>query len=101
MTEKSTAGSRRLQKELLLFLGLFGTGLLLLPAAIYIVGKAVFTNYGGGDYFDFWANLFKALFNGELSVLFLLLSPYIVWQCLRLTAAIFRKRPPPRNSDPV
>lgn len=101
MSEESTAGSRRLRTELLLFLGLLATGLLLLPAAIYIVGKAVFSDYGGGDYFDFYANLFKALFGGELSVLFLLLSPYLVWQSLRLTVALFRKRAPSPDSDPV
>lgn len=83
---------RRLQKEAILFGALFFGGLLLLPLAIYGVGKAVFGSYGGGDFFDFFVTLQGRLWSGEPAVLFLMLSPYLLWQLLRLTFVAMRRQ---------
>ncbi len=93
MTATETSRRSPLQREALLFAILGLAGLLLLPAAIYLVGQAVFGDYGGGSYFDFHGRLLGRLLAGEPSVLFLLLSPYLVWQALRLSVRLLRRRP--------
>ena len=82
-----------LKREALLF-AIFGlAGLLLLPGAVFLVGQAIFGDYGGGSYFDFHAGLLGRLLSGEPAVLFLLLSPYFVWQAVRLGFRLLRQRP--------
>ena len=85
---------RRLQREAILFSALFFGGLLLLPLAIYVVGKAVFGDYGGGDFFDFFVALHARLWQGDLTALFLMLSPYLLLQLLRLTIYAVRRQAP-------
>lgn len=59
-------------------------GLVLLPIAIWFVGKTVFGTYGGAGYADFFGTLSGKIRNGDLVAWFLVLSPYLVWQCVRL-----------------
>lgn len=92
MQAPESGGKRRLQREAILFGALFGGGLLLLPLAIYSVGKSVFGSYGGGDFFDFFVALHGRLWSGEPAVLFLMLSPYLLWQLLRLTLYAVRRQ---------
>lgn len=92
MQALESGARRRLQKEAILFGALFFGGLLLLPLAIYGVGKAIFGNYGGGDFFDFFVALHGRLWSGEPAVLFLMLSPYLLWQLLRLTLFAVRRQ---------
>lgn len=87
-----SSGKRKLRKEAILFGALFFGGLLLLPLAVYFVGQAIFGNYGGGDFFDFFVALHGRLWSGEPTVIFLMLSPYLLWQTLRLTVFALRRQ---------
>ena len=49
---------RELKRELLLFLALLLAGVLLLPAAVYFVGQAVFGNFADGGFGAFYRGLF-------------------------------------------
>jgi len=86
MTLKSTA-----LRELALFLVLFFIGLVILPILIYFVGSAMFGEYSGSGFSDFYQMLHGELRAGELVVWFLMLSPYVAWQLLRLTLSGFRR----------
>ncbi len=86
---QSTDIKNRLVKEatLLAVLGFFGFALL--PVCIYFVGQAVFGEYAGG-LGSFFGALHRELREGELGAWFLLFSPYLLWQFLRLTFGTFR-----------
>ena len=77
-------------RETVLFLWLLAAGLLLLPAAVYVVGRAFFGEYGGTGFTAFYGMLHSELRSGAPSVWFLILSPYLIWQLLRLTIRAFR-----------
>lgn len=83
-------------KEAAWLAGLLFAGLVILPLAIYIVGTAVFGEYGAGSLGDFYVDLLGKFMGGEPAVWFLLLSPYLLWQLGRLTIWAFRRagRPP-------
>jgi hypothetical protein len=78
------------RREAILFLILLPVGLFLLPAAVYIVGSAIFGEFGGDGFGAFYGMLIDELRGGEPAVWFLILSPYLVWQLLRLTFGAFR-----------
>ena len=82
---KSTA-----TRESVLFLWLLAAGLFLLPVAVYVVGRALFGEYGGTGFTAFYGMLHGELRSGAPSVWFLILSPYLIWQLLRLTIRAFR-----------
>lgn len=87
---------KRIERELALFLLLLLAGLLLLPISVYLVGDAIFDGYAGAGFSGFYAALHQALRDGDAAVWFLVLSPYLVWQTLRLTLFLFRRgRPAP------
>lgn len=79
-----------LKKEGALFTILLFFGLTLLPMAVWLVGKTVFGAYGGAGYADFFGTLSSKIRSGDLVAWFLVLSPYLVWQCVRLTALGWR-----------
>jgi succinate dehydrogenase hydrophobic anchor subunit len=85
VSRKSTA-----RKEATLFLWLFLAGLFLLPLAVYVVGRALFGEYGGSGFSAFYGALHSELRNGVPSVWFLILSPYLIWQLFRLTVRAFK-----------
>ena len=78
-------------KESVVFLCLLFLGLLILPLAVYVVGKSVFGEYGGTGFSAFYGTLHSAIRDGEPAVLFLVLSPYVIWQLSRLTVWGFRQ----------
>ena len=82
---------RILAREAALLLGLLLAGMVLLPAAIFLVGQIVFGAYGDGGFADFYGNLHAELRSGDMVVWYLILSPYIAWQLLRLTIWGFRR----------
>ena len=82
-----------MKKEAILLAVMLAIGILLLPLAIFAVGNAVFGDYGDGEYSDFYGTLLADAFSGNLGLLFLILSPYLVWQTLRVTVRLFRHRP--------
>lgn len=77
-------------------LGFLFLGLVLLPVAIYLVGQAIFGEYGGAGFGDFYSGLSSRIRGGDAAAWFLVLSPYLGWQTLRLIALGWRLagRPP-------
>jgi hypothetical protein len=88
---ESTEVKNRLLKEtaLLAILGFFG--LAVLPLCIYVVGETIFGAYGNGEFGSFFGALHRELREGEPAAWFLLLSPYVLWQLVRLTLWGFRQ----------
>lgn len=78
-------------RETALFLGLLLVGLTILPIAVFMVGNSVFGDYGGNGFSAFYGTVHSAVREGEPAILFLVLSPYIIWQTLRLSVWGFRK----------
>lgn len=77
-------------KESLLLLWLVFFGLVLMPIAIFWIGQSLFGAYGGQGYGDFFGTLSLKIRTGDRVAWFLVLSPYLAWQCLRLTALAWR-----------
>jgi len=77
---------QRITTEAVLFTGLLFFGFVLLPVAIYLVGTAIFGNYAGEGYGDFFSVLSLRILQGDANAWFLILSPYIVILIFRLMA---------------
>jgi hypothetical protein len=90
MAAAPTILKKRLQTELALFLILLLVGLLLLPISIYLVGDAIFGDYSGSGFAEFYQSVHDGLRRGDSAIWFLVLSPYLGWQVLRLTVIGFR-----------
>lgn len=91
MAEKINALKKSATKEVAIFLCLLFFGLLILPLAIFGVGKFVFGEYGGSGFSAFYGTLHRAIRDSDIVVLFLVFSPYLVWQLTRLTVWGFRR----------
>ena len=91
MTVNPATFRKSATRETLLFLGLLFIGLLVLPLSIYLVGKSVFGDYAGAGFSGFYGAVHSAIRDGEPAILFLVFSPYIVWQLARLTIWGFRR----------
>lgn len=95
MSDNSAAATTPLKKgvrkELALLSGLLFFGLVLMPIAIFAVGQSIFGAYGGHGYGDFFGTLTAKLRGGDIVAWFLVLSPYLAWQILRLTVFAWRK----------
>ena len=96
MSEHKTSIRRVITREAALLLGFLFLGLVLLPVAIYLVGQAIFGEYGGGGFAHFYSALSSRIRGGDTAAWFLVLSPYLGWQTLRLVALGWRfaGRPP-------
>ncbi len=70
--------------------GLLFIGIVVLPIAVYQVGQFVFGGYDGAGYGDFYRTIAGKIRDGNLVAWFLVLSPYMVVQCLRLTVKSWR-----------
>lgn len=79
------------RREAALLLVMLMVGLLLMPMAIYVVGDAVFGSFSGSGFGEFFGTLHADLRSGEPTVAFLVLTPYLVWQILRMTVHLFRR----------
>jgi hypothetical protein len=77
-------------RELALFLGLLFLGLVIMPIAIYWVGQNVLGEFAGYGFADFFGELSANIRGGDLTAWFFVLSPYLVWQVLRLTLVAWR-----------
>ena len=86
MSENQSTLSTLLKKEVALFTGLLFVGLVLLPVCIWFVGNAIFGAYDGAGYWEFFGTLSSKIRSGNPVAWFLVLSPWLVWQCLRLIA---------------
>ena len=90
VTTTSTIG-RSVRHEAILLAACLAFGLLLLPAAVFLVGQTVFGEFGGDGIGGFYGELYGRLANADLVVWFLVLSPYLFWQSARLTFMTFRR----------
>jgi hypothetical protein len=77
-------------RELALFLGLLLFGFVIMPVGIYLVGQKVFGQYAGHGYAGFFGEISAQVRHGNFFVWFLVLSPYLVWQTLRLARVSWR-----------
>lgn len=75
-----------MKTEASIFVGLLFFGFVLLPIAIYFVGSAIFGDYAGEGYGEFFGALRTRLLRGEASSWFLILSPYVAIIVFRLMA---------------
>ena len=75
----------------MLLIGLLFVGLVLLPIAVWFVGSVVFGAYEGDGYMAFFGMLSGKVRNGDLDAWFLVLSPWLVVQCVRLMVLGWRK----------
>ncbi len=87
-------------RELALLSVLVFIGLALVPLAVYLVGEAVFGDYGGGGFGAFYRNLHAQFRDGSPAVWLLLLSPYVLWQLVRATAWGVRRTARKETRDP-
>lgn len=85
-------------RELALLVVLLLVGLLLLPAVIFFVGKAVFGAYGGHGYAGFFGDLGTKISRGAPWAWFLVLSPYLAWQTIRAMVAGWRAAAPAQRA---
>ena len=65
-------------------------GLLILPVLVFIVGQVIFGDFAGGGLGAFFTGIHGMLRNGNLVVWFLVLSPYLILQTLRLSLGLFK-----------
>lgn len=93
MAERSTTGKATLTREGLFLLLALVFGLLVLPFLVYTVGQFIFSDFAGGDFKAFFAEIHDLLKRGNLYVWFLVLSPYLVLQTLRMSLRLFRLSP--------
>lgn len=90
MSDESSILKKRTRKEIGLLAGLLFFGVVLLPGVIYLVGRGIFGSYGGQGFGDFFGNLSGKIRAGDAVAWFLVLSPYLVWQTVRLMALAWR-----------
>lgn len=90
MNDRPASVRKTITREASLLLGLLLVGLVLLPIAVYLVGQAIFGDYGGGSYGHFYSELSGRIRAADPAAWFLVLSPYLGWQTLRLIALGWR-----------
>lgn len=94
MTEGKKSIRAVLRRELATLVLLVLVGVVLLPLTIYLVGESIFGDYAGGRFGDFYRDIQSDLRLGRPVVIFLMISPYLVWQLLRLSFYGFRRTAP-------
>ena len=85
-TKKPSVLGKFLKTEVMLLIGSLFVGLVLLPVAVWFVGRVVFGAYDGAGYAEFYGMLSGKIRSGDAVAWFLILSPWLVLQCLRLMA---------------
>ena len=100
MSDTRSPVVRILRKEVFLLATFLLLGLVALPIAVYSVGQAIFGDYGGQGFWQFFLDLSGRVRSGEAAALFLVLSPYIGWQILRLIGLGWRLTRRPRAARP-
>jgi len=83
--------SLSIRKEALLLLILFAVGIVVMPAVIYFIGQMIFGNYGGDGFGGFFGAIGTKLLAANGVAWLLAASPYLIWQCLRITAYAWRR----------
>lgn len=80
-----------LKKELALLAVLLFFGIAILPIAVWFVGDVVFGTYEGGGYAGFFGILGGKLRSGDPAAWFLVASPWLGVQVIRLAALGWRQ----------
>ena len=80
-----------LTREIALFLVLLFVGIVIAPIGIFVVGQQIFGEFGGYGYSEFFGTISAKLRRGEAVTWFFVLSPYLLWQTLRLTLYGWRR----------
>jgi hypothetical protein len=88
---------KRITAEAGLLFGLLFVGIVLVPIAIFYVGGAVFGEYGGNGYGDFFGTLSGKIRDGDRVSWFLVSSPYLAIISVRLMIWGWRKTAQPNN----
>ena len=88
--ETQNAIRRILIRETALFTGLLFFGFVVMPIGIYLVGDNVFGAYGGNGYGHFFAGISGRIRVGDQAAWFLVLSPYLAVQLVRLLLLAWR-----------
>lgn len=76
----------RLTRETALLVGLLFVGFVLLPIAVWIIGDALFGEYGGGGFSAFFGTISAKVREFDRVAWFLILSPYLGVSILRAMA---------------
>ena len=84
VAENRSALVKAVRKETGLLVAFLFLGLIVIPVAIYVVGQSIFGEYGGQGYGQFFGELSGRIRSGDRVAWFLVLSPYLGWQTLRL-----------------
>lgn len=79
-----------IRKEVALLTGLLFFGFVLMPLGIFWVGQSLFGSYGGHGYGEFFGIISEKIRSFDRVAWFLVLAPYLVWQCLRLMVKAWR-----------
>ena len=90
MRDQTSPFSGVFRKEAAVFASFLFLGLVLLPVLVWFVGKAVFGAYGGAGFADFYGTLSSKIRSGDLVAWFLVLSPWLAWQVVRLALVGWR-----------
>jgi hypothetical protein len=90
LSKQGTYQARFLKKEVALLATMLFLGLVLLPIAIWFVGNAIFGTSGGTGYSDFFGSLSGKIRAGDPAAWFLVLSPWLGVQVVRLAVAGWR-----------
>jgi len=96
MSDKRKSLMHIVRREALTLLLLLFVGVLLLPIAIYMVGGEIFGAYSGSGFGDFYRDIHSDLRDGQSVVIFLVLSPFLIWQLFRLSFFVFFRMSPAR-----
>lgn len=100
VADNRSALVKAFRKEAGLLVVFLFLGLIVMPVAIYVVGQSLFGEYGGRGYGQFFGELSGRVRSGDGAAWFLVLSPYLGWQTLRLILYGWRltsNRKRPRN----
>lgn len=84
MSDQRSTTVRIIRKETFLLAGFLFLGLVPLPLAVFLVGGAIFGDYGGHGFGEFYLDLSGRVRSGDAGALFLILSPYFALQTVRL-----------------
>lgn len=91
MSSSSLSIRKFVSKELALLLSLVLFGFVLLPICVFFVGDLVFGDYGPSGFSGFFNTLSSKIRDGNWVAWFLVLSPYLAWQTIRVTAYAWRR----------
>lgn len=91
VTPKPSVRKQLIRKEIGLLVGLLFFGLVLMPVGIFLIGQSLFGSYGGNGFAEFFGTISEKIRTGDRVAWFLVLAPYLVWQCLRLMAIAWRR----------